>query len=51
MDNINIIEYSGTLGDPKNNVADTSFLCSLTDFQPKFTIDEGLEDLISKLNL
>jgi len=51
VENINIIEHSGTLGDPDNNVADTSYLCKITNFQPKFTIDEGLEDLISKLNL
>jgi len=51
MDSINIIEHSSTLGDPASNVADTAFLNKTIDFHPKYTVDEGLLDLITKLNI
>ena len=48
---INIIQQTGTVGDPQCNVADTTFLYKITNFKPKFNIDEGLHDLIKKINL
>jgi UDP-glucose 4-epimerase len=49
LDNINIIEHTSTVGDPKSNVADITLLNEMIDFQPKFTIDKGLLDLITRV--
>jgi UDP-glucose 4-epimerase len=49
VESINIIEEPGTIGDPQSNVANTTLLKTLVNFQPKFSIDDGLLDLITKV--
>ena len=44
---LSLVETKGTVGDPLNNVADTSLLDSITNYRCKFKLESAIKKMIS----
>ena len=46
LSSVEIVEEEGTVGDPFYNVADTTKMCEILNFEPKFGLEVGLQALV-----